>query len=392
MFIHNFKYSLRILFGNKMLIFWTLAFPILMATFFCMAFSDIEKNEKLDIIDIAVVDDDNFNNNIVFKNAFKTLSSKKNKDRLFSIKYTNMKNAKKLLSNGSITGYLVFDNGVNIYVSKSGINESVLKYVVDEILEEDKIINDYVSSTVNKQIQDKNIDINYEKIYSQVKSLINSSSVKLNNVTSNNMSYTMIEYYTLIAMTCLYGGIISMFITNYYLANMNSVGKRISVSKISKGKLLSSGLLAGYLVQLLCILLLFIYTIFVLKVDYGNCLDKIILLSLVGSFAGSSLGIMIGVMFKSNENTKLGIMIGITMLFCFLSGMMGITMKYVVDKNIPILNMINPANMITDGLYSLYYYDTFDRFYFNLFSLVIFSIIMILLSLKELRRQTYDSI
>ena len=77
---------------------------------------------------------------------------------------------------------------------------------------------------------------------------------------------------------------------------------------------------------------------------------------------------------------------------CFLSGMMGITMKYVIDKNVPILNKLNPASMITDGFYSLYYYDTLDRFYFNIASLLIFAVIMLLISMFSLRRQKYDSI
>ena len=47
MFTHNFIYSLKVLLKNKMLIFWTFAFPILLGIFFNMAFSDIEKNEKL---------------------------------------------------------------------------------------------------------------------------------------------------------------------------------------------------------------------------------------------------------------------------------------------------------------------------------------------------------
>ena len=80
------------------------------------------------------------------------------------------------------------------------------------------------------------------------------------------------------------------------------------------------------------------------------------------------------------------------MFLSFLSGMMGITMKYVIDKNIPILNMINPANMITDGLYSLYYYTYLDRYYFNLISLIIFSLTLIVISSLCLRRQKYDSI
>ena len=80
------------------------------------------------------------------------------------------------------------------------------------------------------------------------------------------------------------------------------------------------------------------------------------------------------------------------MTLSFFAGMMGITMKYIVDKNIPILNKLNPANMITDGFYSLYYYDTLDRYYFNIISLLIFSIVLIGFSILSLRRQKYDSI
>ncbi len=139
-------------------------------------------------------------------------------------------------------------------------------------------------------------------------------------------------------------------------------------------------------------MLLFIYTIFVLKVDYGDNLPLIILLALIGSFAGLSLGTFVASIFKTNDNAKTGILLSFTMLGCFFSGMFGITMKYIIDKNVPIINKINPVNMITDGLYSLYYYDTFDRFYINIISLSIFSVLMIILSFSSLRRQRYDSI
>ena len=116
------------------------------------------------------------------------------------------------------------------------------------------------------------------------------------------------------------------------------------------------------------------------------------ILSLFGSLAGLALGIAISSINNISEVTKNGILISIIMFCCFLSGMMGVSMKYIIDKNIPFLNKINPANMITDGFYSLYYYDNLNRFYFNLLSLFIFSIIMILISLRNLRRQEYDSI
>ena len=202
----------------------------------------------------------------------------------------------------------------------------------------------------------------------------------------------MIEFYTLIAMTCLYGGMLSMVTINQTLANMSNKGKRIAVSPTKKGTIILSSLLASYMAELIGLAILFEYTIFVLKVDYGSRTGLIILLAMIGSFAGLSLGTFVGTLFKTNENAKTGILIAFTMLGCYLSGMMGITMKYFVDKNAPIINKVNPASMITDGLYSLYYYNTLDRYWFDVASLLIFAFILILISFFSLRRQKYDSI
>ena len=97
MFIHNFKYTFKTLFRNKMLIFWTFAFPIILGTFFNMAFSNIENSEKLKIINIAIVDNDEFKNNFIWQEAFQTLSDVENEERLFNTKYVTKEEAKQLL-------------------------------------------------------------------------------------------------------------------------------------------------------------------------------------------------------------------------------------------------------------------------------------------------------
>lgn len=393
MFIHNFKYSLKTLLKNKPLIFWTFAFPIILGTFFNMAFSNIESSEKLEIIDIAIVDNQDFKSNEVLKTAFEELSDENNKDRMFNTKYVSENEAKDLLDKDEITGYLLVDGEDNkIVVKQSGINETIFKYVIEEISNNAKIINDIAKKEIEKEVISGNMNINYEEIYKGVLELIQNQDVNLKNISNKNLSYTMIEFYTLIAMSCLYGGILAMASINQNLANMTSQGKRISVSPISKLKIVFSSILASYLAQLVGVAILFVYTIFALKVDYGDNLLLVILLGIIGSLSGLSLGLVVGTCLKTNENTKTGVLLAVTMLGCFLSGMMGITMKYIVDKNVPIINKINPASMITDGFYSLYYYDTLDRYLFNIVSLLIFSGIMILISYVSLRRQKYDSI
>lgn len=382
-----------------MLIFWTFAFPIILATFFNMAFCDIEKNEKLDIINIAIVNNDLYNTNNIYKESFKNLSDQKNKDRLFNIKYTSLKQAKELLKNSKITGYLILeDDNPKVVVATSGINETVFKYVTEEISQTKEIMNNIANKKIEEYIKttpkEESGDFTslYAKIYENVLKMTKEKKANIKNISNSKLSYTMIEFYTLIAMACLYGGILSMVAINKNLANMSSKGKRISISKIPKSKLILSSLLASYMTQLIGLFLLFIYTIFILNVDYGDNLFSIIILTLIGSFAGLSLGTFTASVFKVGENTKMGIILSITMLGCFFSGMMGITMKYIIDKNIPLINKVNPASMITDGFYSLYYYDTMDRFYFNIISLILFSLILITLSIFSLRRQKYDSI
>lgn len=393
MFKHNFKYSLKTLFRNKALIFWTFAFPIILGTFFYMAFSNIESSEKLDVINIAIIKNEDLNKNEIFKTAFEELSDKNNNDRLFETKYTTEEEAKKLLEDEEIVGYMkLLNDEPKLTFTTSGINETIFKYVSEEIAQTSNIIKNLSEEEIKKEMIAGNYNIDYESIYNKVIELTEEDDVRLNNVSNSNLSYTMIEFYTLIAMACLYGGILGAVAINQNLANMTNQGKRVSVSPTSKGKIILSSVLASYITQLVGIALLFLYTIFILKVDYGNKLGLDIVLAMAGSLAGLSLGVAVATTIKSNDNAKTGIIIAITMLGCFLSGMMGITMKYIIDKNIPIINKLNPASMITDGFYSLYYYDTLDRYIFDIGSLLIFAFVLIAISYISLRRQKYDSI
>ncbi len=393
MFWHNFKYTLKTLLKNKPLIFWTFAFPILLATLYNMAFSNIEKNEKLSIIDIAVVSNDEFENNEFVKGALNKLSDETSKEQLFNITYTTLENSKKLLEDNKVSGYLTFDgDDVNIVVSKSGVNQTIIRIVIDEINSEKDIYESLINAELSQEYKNGNYNIDYDKLYEKVSSKLNNTRVNINDITRANISYTMIEYYNLIAMAALYGGLVSMTVLNKRLANMGSVGKRVSVSPTKKGSMLMGSLFASFIIEIIGLVLLFIYTIFVIKVDYGTKLPYILLLAIIGTITGLTLGVLISTVLKTHEGAKTGILISITMLWCFLSGMTGVSIKYIVDKTVPILNIVNPANMITDGLYSLYYYTSLDRYYFNIISLLIFSCLMIFISLKELRRQKYDSI
>lgn len=393
MFIHNFKYTLKTLLKKKSLVFWTLIFPLVLGTFFNMAFSDIEKDDKLNVFNIAIVNNDSYKNNEIYVNTFKELSNKKNKNYLFKIKYVTEDKAKELLTDKKIEGYLVLKNNKpKIVVHESGINQTILKYTVEEITSTENMIKNLTKEEVKKELQKGNYNIDYKTLNNRITEYLSNNEIRFNNLSNSNLSMIVIEFYTLIAMACLYGGIISMTIIDDVLPNISAKGKRVAVSKTKKSVLILSGLLSGYIIQFIGTILLFLYTLFVLKIDFGDNLLLVLLITLVGNLAGLSVGIFTSTIFKTNENLKIGIIIGFSMIGSFLSGMMGMKMKYVIDTNIGFINKVNPVSMITDGLYSLYYCTGYSRYTFNIVSLLVFSLILIGISFIVLRRQKYDSI
>ncbi len=431
MFFHHFKYTLKYLFRNRLLIFWTYAFPIILGALFYLAFSDIEKNEKMDLIDIAIVEEvsdeqgsglpegavsteqENGSleevsadqgsgppegaiptNRELLLETMEKLSDEDSEDRLFRTVYVSEKEAEKLLEKGKISGYLLAGGETpKVVVKESGINETIFRQAVGETMQNAKLVAALTEAEIERQKKEAaEVPVDVETVSEKILREIQEEQASIRDTTGSNLSYTMIEYYTLIAMACLYCATIGMYAVNCILANMSKKGMRISVSPVKKGRLVLGSLCASYVVQLLGLALLFIFTIFVLKVDYGPHMPRVILLALAGSFAGLSMGIAAGALIQANETAKTGMIIAVTMLGCFLSGMMGITMKYVIDKNMPVLNKVNPAAMITDGLYALYYYNTFHRYWFNVGSLLVFSAVMIGISFFALRRQRYQSL
>ena len=60
LFFHNAKYTMLSMFRLKVTLFWTLAFPLLLATFMYMAFGNLfEKDEMFKTINVAVVESEN---------------------------------------------------------------------------------------------------------------------------------------------------------------------------------------------------------------------------------------------------------------------------------------------------------------------------------------------
>lgn len=380
MFGHLYINKLKVLLRNKSMLFWTLAFPFILGTFFQIALGNIDEAFELETIPIAIVNNDEFNNNENFKSIIASLSEE-NENQLFSTSYVTIEEAEELLSDDKIEGYIIMkDNNPELTINKSDINSTVIKYRLDQYYQ--------ITSTVNNII-----NYDYKAIYSGALEILKDNKSYVKDNTTENINFSINYFFTLIAMTCLYGSLIGLEVIKDCEANLSTRGSRICVAPVKKIKFILSGLLAGYTIQIVALLLLFAYLIFAFHIPFGNHILQIILLGSVGCIAGTSLGTFVGVSNKKPEGFKIGLLIAIIMVCCFTSGMMGDpSLRLFFNEKLPLFRMINPVNIITDGLYSLFAYDTLTVFYGCLLRISIFTIIMILLTTLFVRRKSYDSL
>lgn len=380
MFYHNYKYRIKCIVREKQMVFWTLLFPVILATLFNLSLRNIGSSENFSAVKIAIVNDENYNNK-EFVEAIKSVSEGESDDPLFKIEYKSKDKAQNLLDDNNIEGYIYFDKDINVVVKKSGMNQTIIKSFVEEYKQ--------TSSTI-KTIMEKNPQAIQTGALNNIFERTN--YIKDVAISKTSPDVTVNYFYTLIAMTCLYGGLLGLHEIAYIQANQSPQGARISIAPTHKLKVFMVSMAAATTVQIINIAVLMAYLCLILKINFSNQLGYIFLTCITGSITGVTFGTCIGTILKKREGIKVGILVGSTMTMSFLAGMMNDKMKYIVNSKMPILSYINPVNLVADSFYALYYYDTTSEFFINILILCVLSTVFSAITYLILRRQKYASL
>ena len=391
MFWHNYKNAFRTLIKNKALVFWTLVFPFVLAILFNLAFARLHDYDVFEPLDIAVVESEQMNDAQVFKEALKTLSEGDNK--IFNLEYTDLDTAKSRLNDEKITGYIYANDGpIKVQIKKNGVNETVLVTVVDQLLQSSRIIDEIATPQISEYATSgQPIDeATIAAIYQEAAKTVTEASPNVKD-DSHVMNIVSTEFFTLIAMACMQGAMLSVELTNRSMPNITNRGKRVAISPTRKSVVVTSNLLAGYTMLFASVIALILFTRFILGVDYGSNLPLVCVVAAVGSLTATMMGVFLSIILRTNENAKNIIVVIVTMVGCLFAGMFGVT-KGFFDSFAPMVNKVSPVGLITDGFYSLLYYEDMTRFWVNIVSLLAVAAVFFVLSIRGLRRQSYDSI
>ncbi|NLK99106.1 MAG: ABC transporter permease [Clostridiales bacterium] len=380
MLFHLYKSRLKCLFKNKENIFWSYLFPVALAALFYFAFTNVYSSSDLKTINIAFVQDvEDENATNLMKEV---LEGAKISDDLplFNVKYSDIQEASKALEEDEIIAYIVSGEEAKVYVKNNGLKQTIVKSFMDSYKRAAYTIQSILiknPAAISQGLLDDVMD--YKSYTTEVKK-------------DAEPDVVLIYFYSLLAMCCLMAANWGLEEVTNIQGNRSSRGARINVSPIHKMKLLLINMLAAFTSHAGSIVLVILFMKKVLGISFGNNLPHLILACIVGSLLGLFIGVTVGVWVNKSSGVQGAITTSIIMFGAFLSGMMFVDMKYLVAKKVPILQYINPVNLVSDSFYSLYYYDDFNRFNLNITILLIMTVILCVVSYLGLRRRTYASI
>jgi len=357
---------------------------MILATLFFAVFGGIDTAGILSTFPLGVLNDEAFRQDTALRTAIESVSqtteSASGEDGLFELHmFSSTAEADSALESGEIKGYIIAGEIPALVVTEDGIEQTIAKAFLDRFIQTRNSIEYIIQANPGAAA-------NISTLIAQVD--YTEQITLSHNPPSNILNY----FYALLAMVSMYGGFQGLNSVIYLQANMSPLGARRTLSPAKRWKMIAYDLLGGLTIQFVCLVITVAYMNFVLGVSFGRQVGMVILTCFAGSMLGVSFGAMVSAVSKMKVSIKIGILIVASMVCVFLAGLMVGGINYIIAERAPIAAWINPAARITDAFYSLYFYDTYDRFFLNIGIVFGMSVIMFLVTAVFLRRHRYESI
>lgn len=379
---------LKVLLKRKTTLFWILLFPILLASAEYFAFGKFINSTPIETISIGIVEDEVPE---LLENVLKDAKIEEDKNLYDVVTYSNTLEANQALEDKKIELYIYSkEEKIEVIANSNSTALTITHSLIKEVKIIEKTITDAYHSYYEDLAAGRNpAEVNPEEIITNITKEIDYFKDISN---SKNATFYTFYFYSLIAMACLYAALFGVSIINDIRADRSSLGIRISSSVVSKRKLIITYFLASALLQMISSVILYVYLAYVLKIALGENVGLILITLILGGIAGITMGMLIGALVKGSEAKCQGIITSITLGCSCLAGLMSVDVKHVVDKYIGFINYINPAALITNSLYALYYYDTYTQYIIYSCILLGISVLAILGVILKTRGEKYASL
>ena len=373
------RYRMKTMLRQKTLLFWSLAFPIILGMLFYFMLGGINDLEQFEEVPVGVLTNSDLPE--MFVSMMEEVQTE-NKIPLFRVKkYTDRKQAEEALQDEKIYGIVQGGEELSLIAKTSDHYSSLIKTFLDQYRENTALIED----TARKD-PDKVADL-VQALAARTQSQI--KEIPLKGTDKNPYAQ---YFYALIAMTCLIGTMVGMHNGNDIQADLTAVGARRNVAPTPKLRQVLNDFIATYILYCIIVAIVTGVCVFVYDQDFGQNAGLVLLGGWIGSFTALAIGEVIAVFIKGPVQKKEGVCVAVFMISSFLAGLQWGDITFLIEEHCPVINRINPGTLIVNGFKSLSVYGDRRSYVINMVTLALIGIVSVLISVWKLRRVRYESI
>ena len=370
------KYSFLAKIRDFSLVFWQFVFPLVLTTAMYFSIGQMKESD-FETIPVAIVTQSTGEED-VFQEYLETMGD--DKEALINVRPMAEEEAVTALENGDIEGIFYSREEPSLTVGGSGLAQSILQMILE-------------SYTEGKQTLEDVSKIHPDRMEAAIRQMSDYGSVteevSLGGRTTNT---TAQFFYAMIGMACLYGCFIGYQSAMDLQANLSALAARRCVSPVHRMRWILSETAVSFGIHFVNMLVLLAYMKYILRLEFAGSYAEMIPVVIIGSMIGVTMGMFITSIGKMGESVKIGIMISVSLALSFLAGLMNADIKNVIDRNVPLLNRINPAALISDALYCLNVYDAPERYMQDMVILFVMCVLLLTGTFLIVRRERYGSI
>ena len=374
-----FLYQVLRLLRDRVLLVWTLGFPIVLSLIFMAMFSNLEKAFEATPMSFGVVQDEAYRAAPGLDAVVERISSDDADPRLLTkVTHSTVAQAETAAKRGETNGYLAVEGDQPVlHVTQQG-NEAettrVLRVVMDSYTQRQA---EYAALAKAGAAPEKLAALETDQSFTHSIS-----------VTPSPVKPETHYYFALLAFACGMGTTVAMVAVKGTMA-VSPVGARQTLAGLPRWKVLTATLAASWVCVLACLLVAFAFMASVVGVDFGPhmllCLVAIGVCSLMASAVGAALGTL--------ARLEIGMISGFTSLLSLFTGLYGPASQSLassIEQHAPLLAQANPLWQTAHCFYGLLYYDSLEPFARSCAVLLGMTCLFLPIALIRARRMTHE--
>ena len=389
-------YALKLVARRPLLLFWTLAFPILMSLLFTLVLGNMDEHYRLQPASIAVVEDASYRADTasLLRETLEAAAEPGENRVLELTGVDSTAQADALLTEGEVDAVIaVDDDGMPTLRVGPSASGSVSVTAVRTLL--DRYRN--VAASMETLAAEAPQALATPGAQARAIAAFTSDTVRtasldiLHSAPVGNVRF----FYALLAYATVQSTIIVLAAIEDLRASMSPAGFRRQVGAMPQTRLLFTAIASSYLATFACCLIAWSFQRFVLGIPFGDRDGLAVLTVAVCAAVGVSLGAFIAAIPHLTPQAKESLSLAVTLVASLGAGLYGdpaMAFSDWLSAHLPVLQLANPAAQATQAFYSLLYYTDLQPFWQAIGVLTGIAAICLAGATLFMRRQRYEAL